>query len=523
MVSVEDLYKHCDNLDKAKDKITEHEDQYLAILKAVNGGSSEKKLASQLIARFFKSFPNVAEQAINALLDLCEDDDVEIRKHAIRALPSLCKDNKDYVSRIADVLTQLFQTDDPQEMHLVQTSLLSVFKLDLKDALSGLFSQIMTGEDVIRDGAIKFLHKKILTLPEDLFSKDIEDLILSESKKVLQDVTGDEFVVFMKVLSNLKICGTVQGRQQLVDIIADQLDLDQTFSPQDTDSVDRLIQCGKQALPLFSKNVHSRKFVEYIIDQVLPLLHGIVSENENEDTQLEILKLFADMSTFIGEMDNLPDRLDKVYTRLLEYMPLPPADENGESDTSDQPKLQFSYVECLMYAFHQIGRRHQEFLIHEDNAERLKDFRLRLQYFARGSTAYCKQLKTALEGKTGEALKTDENKIKVAALKITTNINALIRDLFHNPPSYKSILTLSWKPLVRPSTVAAPIAQKRTSSTESGAGGKRSFREERAIYAPPSGKFSDKAGSFPAGAGGRGRGGFRGRGRGRGFNRGVRF
>jgi hypothetical protein len=47
-------------------------------LKAVSGGSSEKKLASQLIARFFKSFPSVAEQAINALLDLCEDDDVEV-------------------------------------------------------------------------------------------------------------------------------------------------------------------------------------------------------------------------------------------------------------------------------------------------------------------------------------------------------------------------------------------------------------------------------------------------------------
>jgi hypothetical protein len=42
----------------------------------------------------------------------------------------------------------------------------------------------MTGEDVIRDGAIKFLHKKIFTLPDDMFSKDIEDLILSESKKV---------------------------------------------------------------------------------------------------------------------------------------------------------------------------------------------------------------------------------------------------------------------------------------------------------------------------------------------------
>jgi hypothetical protein len=85
-----------------------------------------------------------------------------------------------------------------------------------------------------------------------VYHKNHDDQKYSLHLQVLQDVTGDEFVVFMKVLSNLKICGTVQGRQQLVDIIADQLDLDQEFSPQDTDSVDRLIQCGKQALPLFS-------------------------------------------------------------------------------------------------------------------------------------------------------------------------------------------------------------------------------------------------------------------------------
>jgi hypothetical protein len=59
-------------------------------------------------------------------------------------------------------------------------------------------------------------------------------------------------------------------------------------------------------------------------------------------------------------------------------MPLPPADENGDTDsTNDEPKLQFSYVECLMYAFHQFGRKQPEFLTQEESAERLKDFRLR--------------------------------------------------------------------------------------------------------------------------------------------------
>lgn len=61
-------------------------------------------------------------------------------------------------------------------------------------------------------------------------------------------------------------------------------------------------------------------------------------------------------------------------------MPLPPSDENddisGES-TSEEHKLQFSYVECLMYTFHQLGRKYPNFLSDESNADRLKDFRLR--------------------------------------------------------------------------------------------------------------------------------------------------
>ena len=63
-------------------------------------------------------------------------------------------------------------------------------------------------------------------------------------------------------------------------------------------------------------------------------------------------------------------------------MPLPQADDLAVSDSSSSeaagPKLQFSYVECLMYAFHQVARRSPQFLTAEDNADRLKDFRKRL-------------------------------------------------------------------------------------------------------------------------------------------------
>ena len=70
----------------------------------------------------------------------------------------------------------------------------------------------------------------------------------------------------------------------------------------------------------------------------------------------------------------------------------------------------------------------------------------RLQYFARGVQGYMKKLRESLQGKSTDQLKDEEGRIKVTALRTTSNINSLIRDLFRNPPSYKATVTLSFKP-----------------------------------------------------------------------------
>ncbi|EPY74079.1 apoptosis inhibitor 5 isoform 3-like protein [Camelus ferus] len=365
---------------------TMHKDAYQVILDGVKGGTKEKRLAAQFIPKFFKHFPELADSAINAQLDLCEDEDVSIRRQAIKELPQFATGEN--LPRVADILTQLLQTDDSAEFNLVNNALLSIFKMDAKGTLGGLFSQILQGEDIVRERAIKFLSTKLKTLPDEVLTKEVEELILTESKKVLEDVTGEEFVLFMKILSGLKSLQT-------------------------------------------------------------------------------------------------------------EYMPLPPEEaENGENAGNEEPKLQFSYVECLLYSFHQLGRKLPDFLTAKLNAEKLKDFKIRLQYFARGLQVYIRQLRLALQGKTGEALKTDENKIKVVALKITNNINVLIKDLFHIPPSYKSTVTLSWKPVQK-----VELGQKRASEdTTSGSPPKKSSagpkRDARQIYNPPSGKYSSNLGNF---------------------------
>ncbi|XP_041366505.1 apoptosis inhibitor 5-like [Gigantopelta aegis] len=536
MTTVENLYKNFGVLADAKDKAGEHLEEYQSFLEAVKGSTGEKRLAAQFIARFFKYFPDLATKAINSLFDLCEDSDITIRKQAIKELPHLCKVCPEHVPKISEALTQLLACDDSGELGYVQSSLVSLFPCNAKGTLEGIFSQILAEheeDDVVRDRAIKFLVLKLRNLEEDTVDKDAEDYIMTEAKKVLQDVTKDEFISIMDLLKNLKVMSTVTGRQQLVDIVTDQADLEEPFEPTDMDCVDRLISCIKTATPLFSKNVHSKAFVAYICDHVLPVLNQLARPSPDVNPELEILRLFAEISEFCGELDKAEERMEKLYNRLTDYMPLPPSSENDTPEAvSEEPKLNFSFVECLIFAFHQLGKRSPGFLTDEANQERLKDFKLRLQFFARGVQVYIKQLRAALQGKAGDSLKTEENKLKVVALKTTSNINTLIKDLFHTPPAYKSSVSLSWKPLMPKATtnsksVVSPGQKRITPITfeSNGTGGKKpapnSKHEGQQLYAPPSGKFSNKAGNYPntgeRGGGGRGRGrGFRGYGRGRG-------
>lgn len=207
---------------------------------AVKGSANEKRLASQFIAKFFSKFPEHADASLEAILDLCEDEDVAIRKQAIRDLPIICKESPDFVPKITDILAQLIVTDDPTELLMVNSSLLTLYRLQPKGFLSGLFSQIENGEEVTRERSIKFLVSKLRSIPEDSWTRELEELLINMTRKAMADCTKDEFVAFMSIISGLKISKLVSGQQLIVDIINDQIDLEtidvsycffQLFSP----------------------------------------------------------------------------------------------------------------------------------------------------------------------------------------------------------------------------------------------------------------------------------------------------
>ncbi|XP_054262200.1 apoptosis inhibitor 5-like isoform X1 [Macrosteles quadrilineatus] len=510
--NIEKLYKNFGILADAKDKISEHEKEYLEILGAVKGSDKEKRLASQFIARFFKHFPHLADQAVEAQIDLCEDEELSIRKQAIKDLPNLCKDNKQHTKKIADILAQLLMAEEATELDAVQQALITLFRFDVKGALEGFFQQILTGEEAVRERCLKFLVHYVKKLDSDVFNKEAEDVLIAECKKVLQDNTADEFDMVMDLLGLTHLAKSVVGQRELVEIVAEQVELSQPYNPADEEQVDKLLHGLKRALPFFSAQVDSQKFVEYLCEQVLPTMPVISASDENSANHSEIFKLLAEFCSHCNTISNPETLTTTVLKKLIEYMPLPPA-----TDDIPEPNLEYSYVECLMYSLHRLAR-HCPDIITKD-PEKLKDFRLRLQYFARGIQGYIKKLKEALHGKTAEELKSEENKMRVIALKMTTNINTLIKDLFHSPPSFKSNVSLSWKPLHSVSKGGAntvTVGQKRHTPITFEEGDNKHSRTDsrpRELYQPPSGKYSKNVSSYTPSQNVR-RGGYRGRGRG---------
>lgn len=152
-------------------------------------------------------------------------------------------------------MAQLLQAEDTTELAVVNNSLMTLLKTDPKGCLAGLFSQILSGEDFVREKCIKFLTIKIRSIGKEVLNREAEEFMIQEIKKVLQDVTANEFNVLMELLGTTRLGKTLSGHQELVDLVAEQVELDQPFNPaadEEAELLDRLINCVRHALPYFS-------------------------------------------------------------------------------------------------------------------------------------------------------------------------------------------------------------------------------------------------------------------------------
>ncbi|GJZ58696.1 apoptosis inhibitor 5-like protein API5 isoform X2, partial [Tanacetum coccineum] len=235
---IEHLYEYGERLNEAKDKSQNEEDYKNIIASATSTNIKARQLAAQLIPRFSKFFPGLSANAIDALFDLCEAEELGIRVQAIRGLPLFCKDTPEHIPKIVDILVQLLLSEENVERDAVHKALLSLLRQDVKESLTALFKHIESFEEPIaddnRERTLAFIRDKVFPIksellkPQEQMERHITDLI----KKSLQDVTGAEFKMFMDFLKSLSIFGEkapTERIQELIEIIEGQADLDAQF------------------------------------------------------------------------------------------------------------------------------------------------------------------------------------------------------------------------------------------------------------------------------------------------------
>ncbi|CAF0933374.1 unnamed protein product [Didymodactylos carnosus] len=462
------------------------------LIEAIKAGPKEKRLALQFIGRFCKNFPTEMTKALEAIFDLCEDEDVTIRKQAVKELPTLVRASPETLPRVVSILIQLLQANDTTEITQVQGSLLAVYYLNQIETVSEILNEIQRSqEDLLRKRALRFLCTRIGVLDESDLSKDVEEHIIKKCKEIANDLDPEEFITVIKLLSTLKSMQTLLARQELVNMITAQCHLEEGWNGEDTDRIATVAAFMNHAISLLSKNVHSTKFVTFMLDYVV---ENIPKLPLSSDDKLDLFRVLAEMCPYCGEFENVKQRLGKLFDVLLTFLPKPQAEsvEESTSTNNETPVFEFSFIECLMYSLHQLSRKYPDFLIAEENEEKVKDFRLRLRYFYRGLSNYTNQLKAAIDIKSNTDDQDEQKKSRLIAYKICSNNQALLRDLCRSPPSFKTTVTLSWKPIEE---------LKRSISESDGANGnskdnasnKRVSRPEQAVYKPPGGKFSNDA------------------------------
>ncbi|CAH8568130.1 unnamed protein product [Heterobilharzia americana] len=535
--TTDELYSCYDKLSDASTDIKEKEAVYKIILEGVKGEENTKRLSSQFIARFSKLFENLLEDSFNCFLDLCDDDDVNVRSQVVHDLLQFCKHARVFVPRVADVLVQMYQTDDKKELNVISLALSQLLHSDPKATLLGIFNQLLSmNAENSRENTLKFLCERLKTLPDDVLTSDLESFVVEQINRVLHDVSEEEFPMLISILSSLKCMSTLTGRQKLVGMITQQaLQAVPIFNARDRACIAQIRESCKQAALCVSKNVNAHDLYIYLLEKFLPQFGDFTEDSFDE--RLSLLQLTAELLSFPSpalnstKSEDIVKYLDSSFNILLVFLPSIPSEDTtkiSEQPVDNKPTLnhmglKFSELEAVLFICCQLGCYSPEYFggkstdtelkssAIQSGTERLRTIRPRLQYLSQLAQDYAANI----SGQLDKDVQSEESKLRIMAHRLMMNIQRMVRCFFHNPPMFKSInVPLSWiQPLVSPIPgTKRPFPTEQVNQNSTGA---RQTRADRPLYTPPVGQWSRVDGNdFNKGRNRFGRGG---RGRGRNF------
>ncbi|TRM70186.1 apoptosis inhibitory protein 5-domain-containing protein [Schizophyllum amplum] len=147
------------------------------------GASPLKIVAAQQIPRFLDDFPDLEEDAINAVYDLCEDSLTEVRVEGYKAIVSVSRKNRKWGKRNVDVLVQLLQIDQESEVLVVKTALGEHLQIDTRTTLSVLCDQLIVPSQEPADEDEKSTRERLRALVLSYLVNDAKAHILDACKQ----------------------------------------------------------------------------------------------------------------------------------------------------------------------------------------------------------------------------------------------------------------------------------------------------------------------------------------------------
>ncbi|KAI5117854.1 hypothetical protein M0805_007697 [Coniferiporia weirii] len=126
--------------------------------------SAHKKFVTEKVKDYFVDFPDLQDEAINAVYDMCEDQDQTIRIAGYGAITSVSTVDRGWLLRNADVLVQLLQSDDDKEVSVVKRALQEHVDLDPRSTLQVLADQCVFDAADLADEEERGLRARLRSL-----------------------------------------------------------------------------------------------------------------------------------------------------------------------------------------------------------------------------------------------------------------------------------------------------------------------------------------------------------------------
>ncbi|VDL65916.1 unnamed protein product [Nippostrongylus brasiliensis] len=422
IVDVSTLYDICQRLDESDKKESAEFQFCIDAVKATD--IPVKKLAIQVVFRFFDDFPDKGATALNTIMSQLRHPDVEVQKLVIKGLPSTCHHHPEYIE-------ELLCIRDSQELLLVKKSMSFILTRHPKATILAMYNAI-TRAETIEDKVemLKFMDEKVTRLHAEL-TPFMRGKIADVYSNMLVSATPDEIELLLLFIRKSKQISDSEKQTSFSGALERLLERgirqDQEEDIDDPDRFSEIVNnVVKIILILNSVNRSyflNRKMTEYLFSK-FNMLHRIHSSDRKD-----IMKVLSTI-TFSGNFNGPRDHSTVVhlFNYLKGLLPDPCADDEDMDDGYRNEKewdIEFTELELASMLVYNILKQRRS--IAKELAAVGYSWKPRFQYLVSVIRVFTRRLKEKLDE---EAKKGDELDMKNSKLLTVANNVGFIANCF---------------------------------------------------------------------------------------------